>query len=368
MKKTYEGIKVKQRSDGGPNFVLFAATPDDILSWASIDRLTSDEMDGPQRIERPFKTKAIASYFRANPENTIPTSVVIGFKSGQVNLSQVENCKDLFKIEIDDEPKGTIVDGQHRVLGIKEFDPTALVNVVGLLDADDTETAFQFLVINNKVSRVSSDHLRALALRYEEEVLADRLQKVKLNLNPNLRFVGFANDLNSSPFKGLLTLPTNDEANQIVTPAAIEDSINFIRSRKLPDLVDDDDMITELFFTIWNTIKTAWPELWVKDSRLLSKASIVCLNQFIIDHLLRQFDWANLDIFNPDVVEKEVNRILAAFSRDFWSEESEWTSKGLDTQAGRRLLLDSMEQMVRNVRQSLDWHTDISMISLTPKS
>jgi DGQHR domain-containing protein len=362
MKTTYEGLKVKQRSDGGPTFVLFSATAEEILSWASIDTISDDDKGGPQRIEKPFKTKAIAAYFNANSNNTIPTSVIIGFRTGQVNLSAINGSINCINIEIDDSQKGTIVDGQHRVLGVKSFNSSALINVVGLLDVDDTETAFQFLVINNKVSRVSSDHLRALALHYSEDELADRLKKVKLNLNPNLRFVGFANDLDGSPFKGLLALPTNPENCQIVTPAAIEDSINFIRSQKLSDLVEDDDMVTELFFTIWRTIRETWPELWVANSRLLSKASVVCVSQFIVQHLLRQFDWTGLDIFDPDVVEKEVKRILGALDRNFWSSETEWTAKGLDTQAGRKILLDSLEQIVRNFRQGFEWHTDVSMV------
>jgi hypothetical protein len=121
-------------------------------------------------------------------------------------------------------------------------------------------------------------------------------------------------------------------------------------------------MVTELFFTIWRTIRETWPELWVANSRLLSKASVVCVSQFIVQHLLRQFDWTGLDIFDPDVVEKEVKRILGALDRNFWSSETEWTAKGLDTQAGRKILLDSLEQIVRNFRQGFEWHTDVSMV------
>jgi hypothetical protein len=57
-----------------------------------------------------------------------------------------------------------------------------------------------------------------------------------------------------------------------------------------------------------------------------------------------------------------VKKILGSLDCHFWSNETEWTAKGLDTQAGRKILLDSLEQIVRNFRQGFEWHTDISMV------
>jgi hypothetical protein len=54
------------------------------------------------------------------------------------------------------------------------------VNVVALIDADDDEAAFQFLVINNKATRVAQDHIKLLSLHYTEDVLADRLRSARM--------------------------------------------------------------------------------------------------------------------------------------------------------------------------------------------
>jgi DGQHR domain-containing protein len=364
---SYKCIKVYQRPDGtGGAFVLFAAKAKEILSWAAIERLDANSQKGPQRIEKPYKVKAIRAFFEADPVNTIPTAVVIGFRQGTTKIEPVQGCESLFEFSFQnhlgsDKP-GTIVDGQHRVLGVNSYNPEAVLNVVGLLEVDDSETAFQFLVINNKAARVSSDHLRGLALQYDRQNLTQRLQKVRLNLDPNLRFVGFANSLEDSPFKGMLTLPTNNPNAQVVPPAAIEESINYIRSQKLPELVEDDDILIGLFFSIWKRVKKKWPELWRVDSKLLGKVSVVCLTQFIVDNLLRQYDWSGLDIFEPEVVEVEVDNMLSFLSPEFWSPSTEWIAKGLDTQAGRKILLDSVEQMVRNSRQRVPWSTDIAMV------
>lgn len=221
------------------------------------------------------------------------------------------------------------------------------------------------MVINNKSSRVSSDHLRGLALHYNQESLTARLQKIRLNLNPNLRFVGFANDLEDSPFKGMLTLPTNSPEAQAVPPAAIEESINYLRSQKLPELVDDDDMLIGMFFSIWRRVKEKWAHIWVPDSKLFGKVSVICLTQFFSNNLLRQYDWSGLDIFEPSVVEAEVDKMLDALSSDFWAANTEWVAKGLDTQSGRKIFMEALEQMVRNTRQRLPWHTDIGMVELS---
>jgi DGQHR domain-containing protein len=364
---SYKCIKVRQRAtEGSPTFLMFAAKAGEILKWAAIDRFDDTSQKGAQRIEKPYKIRAIKSFFSVNSLNTIPTAVVIGFRPGKVSISEIAGVAELFDLKFSadeaDKSVATVVDGQHRLSGIAAFEPNTLVNVIGLLDVNDIETAFQFLVINNKAAKVSSDHLRALALHYQKDELAERLQKVRLDLDPNLRFVGFANQLEDSPFKGILNLPNNPDTHRWIPPAAIEDSINYMRSQKLPELVEDDDMVTELFFTMWGVIKLKWPQLWNAESKLLGKVSVVCLSQFLINHWLRQFDWSGLDIFDPAEVQKELEKMVNVLSPDFWLPSTEWTAKGLDTQAGRKLLLESLEQMVRNARQQEPWHTGITMV------
>jgi DGQHR domain-containing protein len=367
---SYKCLEAYQRANGhSPRFVLFYANACDVLKWSAIRRHTDATPDGSQRLEKPYKVTAIKSFFEAGDENTIPTAIVVGFEPGKTRFEAIPGCAGLFELilEFDDamreeDKPGTIVDGQHRLLGMSKFGSPLIVPVVGLLDVSDAETAFQFVVINNKASRVSSDHLRSLALQFEEGALAERLTKVRLNLNPSLRFVGFANELEDSPFRGILALPKNPEGQQLVPPAAIEDAVNFIRQQKLPDLVDDDDMLIGVFFTIWRVIKEQWGTQWRAGGKLLTKVSVVCLTQFIVQNLLRAYDWASLNIFDPKEVEDETRKIVSALNPLFWDAATTWTAKGLDTSTGRKVLLDSLEQMVRNERQKIPWNNDIGMI------
>ena len=84
---------------------------------------------------------------------------------------------------------------------MNEYDPALQVNVVAILGANDMEKAFQFLVINNKATKVSMDHIRALALQYEEAALKTRLETARLTLDPNVGYVGLVNNEEDSPFR-----------------------------------------------------------------------------------------------------------------------------------------------------------------------
>jgi DGQHR domain-containing protein len=381
----YDCLKVQQRKDPAcPSFLMFSAKVGEVLQWAEIERHTHESQDGPQRINKPYKTRAVKSYFEVNESNSIPTSIILGFKPGSVEVSDHPDCDKLSslsfrlnEVSIDSgensesaemsefQKVATVVDGQHRLLGMAEFDPELYVNVVGIFNADDAEIAFQFLVINNKASRVSSDHIRSLSLHYDKEALNDRLNKVRLNLDANLRFVGFANELEESPFKGILKLSSNRDDSKLVAPAAIEESVNYIRSQSLPELTNDDDMIVGVFFAIWGHIQKTWPDLWCKGSHLFKKVSVICLTQYVVNLLLSRYDWGDLDLFEPSSVDAEIKRIVAGLDQNFWnSDVTEWTAKGLDTQAGRKMLLDALDQMVRNIRRGEAWSNDIGMISL----
>lgn len=353
--------------------LLFTAPVGEILKWALIERLGPENDTAAQRIEKPYKVKAVKSFFEVDTSNIIPTAVIIGLRGDEVSVVEVEGGEGMMEVtisinetvpEADRVYPGRIVDGQHRILGMKEYDENLRVNVVALNGSTDAEIAFQFLVINNKASRVSSDHIRALALNYDDNELGNRLKKVRLNLDANLSFVGFANDLEESPFKGEMALPDNPEETQFVVPAAIEESIKNIKSRNLPEF-QEDDMVLNLFFSIWRKIKAEWGDKWSKGSKLLQKVSIVGLSKFVVDVLLQRYDWGELDILDPDQVDQAIAKVVQVLEPRFWSVDTEWTAKGLDTSAGRRIFSEALEQIVRNKRQGAPWYTDVSMVSVT---
>ena len=84
----------------------------------------------------------------------------------------------------------TVIDGQHRLLGMARFSDDIRVNVVALLTDDTDEDAFQFLVINNKAAKVSTDHIKSLLFERNNESLKARLSKARLSVSQRYTFVG----------------------------------------------------------------------------------------------------------------------------------------------------------------------------------
>ena len=264
-----------------------------------------------------------------------------------------------FEVQEGQQKPGLVIDGQHRLLGMNEYSPDTNVNVVAILGADDVEKAFQFLVINNKASKVSLDHIRALALHYEDEALKTRLTTARLTLNPNVPFVGLVNDGDDSPFRGMISWPLTPEKDRIVVPAAIEGAISLIQQTKVREF-ESDDVLLEFFYTIWRRIKQAWPQFWVPNSRLLSKVGIICMTQYMTDSLVSSYDLELLDISDPEAVGKKIDSILLNQVAAFWA--TPWTSTSYDTKVGKSMIVNALVQIARNVRSGVAWYEDIGLV------
>ena len=195
----YSCVKNEQRTgDGTPSFVLFRAKASEIFEWAAIERYTSESQKGPQRLQKPAKVAEVKRFFEKDPRNTIPTALLVSLRVPLDGITPISaETPELVSLEFnfDDEAQpqerpGMIIDGQHRLLGVMAFDRHLLLNVVAMLNVSDDETAFQFLVVNNKASRVTSNHLRALVHNYHEDELSKRLRDVRMSISQHLDFVG----------------------------------------------------------------------------------------------------------------------------------------------------------------------------------
>lgn len=361
----YECLITKQQSaTEAPTFCLFHAPVGEILEWADIKRL-EEEAGAPQRRTSPAKVKAIKRFLETDPRNTIPTSVIltIDVPLDRIKRVSVNGSGSFGVIEVEVSPgsakPGLVIDGQHRLLGMKAYAPATDVNVVAIIGATDMEKAFQFLVINNKASKVSMDHIRALALHYEEAALKTRLETARLTLDPNVGYVGLVNNEEDSPFRGMVAWPLTPEANRIIVPASIEASIGLIQQQKVRDFASE-DVLLEFFYTIWRQIKIRWPDLWEANSRLLSKVGIICMTQYMTDALIGSYDLGRLDISDPEQVAKLVDEVLLNQERKFW--KVPWTSTSYDTKVGRALIVASLVQIARNIRAGVPWYEDVELV------
>ena len=370
----YSCIQNEQRTtDGAPQFLLFRATAEEINEWAQIERHTKETKKGPQRLPKPAKVAEVKRFLEKDQRNTIPTALLISLTVPVANIKHISKDHQevvLLNFDYDETANppvkpGMIVDGQHRLLGVLQYDAHMLLNVVAMINASDDETAFQFLVVNNKASRVSTNHLRALALKYHEDSLSKRLRDIRMSISQHIDFVGLVDTEIGSPFRGIINWPNNETLDQpprgFVAPNAIESCIAYIKQKRIPEL-EDDAILLGLFLAIWSKVKQQWTNQFVKESHLLEKVPIICLTQFLIDNISFEYDNDSLDITNFENVAECVARVIDPIPEKFWS--SKWSAKSLDTATGRGLLIESLTQIRRNINAGRAWYENVPVVDL----
>ena len=364
MEYNYQAFVFKQRADGnGPMLALFHAPAGDVSAWADIDRLTHDNRLGPQREPKKSRINSIRRFFADDPQNTIPTAIVVGLRDVQmIGHDAVRTLR--FETQEAKPRPGLIIDGQHRMRGLEAVSPSTIVPIVGIIEASDLEMAFQFLVINNKSAKVPPDHLRALALNYQADQLETRLKTARLALNPNLGSVGVLDEDPDSPFRGMVSWPNNPPDHRIIVPAAIEAMASEAKSLGFGEL-EDLDGLNAFLIAMWTVIKEEWTHLFVADSKLLSKVGLTCMTHFICSTIKT---WARnprlrdqVDPGDPDKVRAVTRDVLATLDPKFF--EADWASTSYDTRAGRDLVMADLETLSFNVANGEPWYEGLRVIS-----
>lgn len=361
-------IVFKQRPEAvSPKFALFSAPVGEVKKWAAIRRRHQTE-DGPQRRLNKAKINSINRFFN-DPRNTIAPAITVTLEIAEEKITDIVSGQDNIKnLEInipdglaEENYPGVVIDGQHRLNGIAAHDPDYKINIVALLNVEDSEKAFQFLVINNKVTRVPTDLIRTLALDYQDEALKERLKTARLSLKDNLHFVGIAQTDSASPFAGHLTLdsPHGDEEDRFIRPGAIEASISVIQKKKVKDLADD-DALCDFFFSMWSVIKEEWSSLWNADSKLLLNIGITALTSYLTDILIAKYDWEYWDVTDSNLIQENVKIAIRLQDKDFWG--ADWNIRINDSINVRNTIVESLIQIARNIRNDIPWSEDIDVV------
>lgn len=362
----YACLTFSQRQDeGAPTFCLFHAPVSDVISWTVIPRLSPGNSEGIQRAKNDYKVRGIKNFLKADNRNTIPAAIVITLGGNAYKINKTDDNKEMLEIFSDHKESIFVVDGQHRLYGLNEFHVNARVPVVAILEASPEERAFQFVVINNKVSKVSTDHIRALALKYSDDAnqtdLDTRLRSARLSLNKNLGYVGLANEVEDSPFKGLVSLPDTIPENKWVVPAAIESAITYIQSKGLQQL-DDDESHFDFFVAVWCAVRENWPTAFSRESKLLSKVGIQCMTRYIADAIdyMVGFSDDEFDFSNREDVKKATARVLRFQEEQFWL--LDWSISIADTKAVREEIDEALRIIQQNIRHKQSWRNGVGLV------
>lgn len=382
--RRYFGCRVIQRTDSGttPLFV-FHATTRDIRKWAGIRRV-QESTEGTQRLLRETRRKAITRFLKADLKNIIPNNILLAFEPDKAKFTSLDEeimsfASDIvnphndcdgrlswgfleFSFEVNQEESSRpalIVDGQHRLYGISDFNDENLpILIVSLIDATLEEQAFQFIVINNKAVRVPTDNVKSIIANLDEEQLRIRLLKAGVKYGDTSPILRDINDLYSSPFYQLLDWPYNREGNKLVPLTAIEQALRNLRIF-FPFLEDDEDSLFEIFCAVWRAVKESYPTLWGNKNSFMTKVNINALSEFLTDRLKKAWEFSLIDIFQAESVERQILNILKQIPKTFWQQE--WSIKVQDNANVRKMIQDDLETIVQNYRLRRSWHEGLQL-------
>ncbi|AFZ60198.1 DGQHR domain-containing protein [Anabaena cylindrica FACHB-243] len=380
--KTYFGCLVRQRLEQETiSFFVFYARVKDIIKWAGVRR-AEDSKEGTQRVLTPTRKKAITRFVKSDLKNTIPNNILLAFEPGKAKFTSLEDklsqsiteieihndCKDIMQWGIiefsldkaNEEYCAYVVDGQHRLYGLSDYDAEDLpILVVSLVNATIDEQAFQFIVINNKAVKVSTNNVKGIIANLNEEELEARLLKAGVkygNTSPTLRDI---NDLDTSPFQNLLDWPYNKQGTKLVPVTAIEQSLKYLKTT-FTFLEEDDDSLFEIFCAVWRAIKENYSQIWGEDNKFMKKVNINSLNEFIFDRLKFAWELSIVDIFDSEKLEKQVLSIVGLLPKEFW--EAEWSIRQLqDSAAVRKQIKDDLLNLAENCKLRRTWYKDLKL-------
>jgi DGQHR domain-containing protein len=366
----YTAFEFKQHANA-PSLVLFHTSVADVLSWSSIGELEvprkSPRKTGPQREQKLAKVRAIRKFLDSDARNIIPSAVIVAFSKGAATF-QRSGLGSTGELAIRGADAATIVDGQHRLYGMKEYSPTTQVAIVGLLEADHVDKAFHFLVINNKSTRVPATHTKALLSRMQQTSLADRLKAARISFEAEgIKDIDLVNSDRNSPFYETIDWTTTPKAKRMVQATSIEMSLDYMSNLGVAEF-EDRDVRRNVFITMWKTIQNHWVSLWKPNSRLVSKIGIYCLTRFVVDMIVKWSDNEDLDIDPADLedISEETDKIISLMDSRFWTTDwAERSEGGFDTKQGRERVVRALTQLYRNGRYKDEWYADIDIIDRT---
>jgi DGQHR domain-containing protein len=341
------------------NLILYSTSlkVSDLLipNFYSIDRLDPDNADerGYQRLLNKGRAKKLADYIISGQDTKdafLPTSVFMATNKS-IEFDQTNNT---ISIKIDEVCPFNIVDGQHRVEGLKmaaEDDKRVLnfeipVNIA--VNLSEIEQMCHFLIVNTTQRSVEEGIAQRIRARLTKAMDVDDtpnlpkwiLKSVQRGEDEKaLLYIDYLNDDKDSPWKDKIRM-ANDESS--------DGSINqksFVKAIKKYILVDDNPIIKlesdkqhKIFVNYWiaiaNIIGTDEPTVLYK----YNGVELFC--QFCIPFLKKMVDMPDYKVSTmqkmlTNVFDNTEGSAIGVGHTDFWIKGG--TASGLNSGALRKI-------------------------------
>lgn len=249
-----------------------------------------DESGGIQRSLSEERSRAIAKYCQ-DPDAAFPTPIILAVREEDViSVKELAGTPGIYELVFDDQKHfAEILDGQHRVEGIKAADDfeTDLMIVV-MFDLTEEEKAYIFSTINSNQTKVDKSLIYDLF-----ELSAER--------SPYKTCHEIARIMNSdpqSPFYGRLKmLGKKGQSNTVLSQGTFvsylcrlisnrpqEDMIRIKRGEELEEypryvlrqyfIRERDDVILKILMNYFGAVAAVFPEEWEQsDKYILAKTT-----------------------------------------------------------------------------------------------
>ena len=246
--------------------------------------------DGIQRELSGKRAKEISKYCE-DPDAAFPTPIILAVVESDIkSMSEISGLQDIYEITFDDDYAfAEILDGQHRVEGIKLAKAFQTdLPVVLMFDLTEEEKAYVFSTINSTQTKVDK------SLIYD---LFD-LNKGRSPYKTCHEIARIMNSDSTSPFFGRLKMlgkkSTPDAILsqgtfvnylcKLISNTPQEDMINLKKNRKLKSsdhlvlrdyfITERDDIILKLLTNYFNAVAEVFSEEWNNTSKyILSKTT-----------------------------------------------------------------------------------------------
>ena len=249
-----------------------------------------------------------------------------------------------------------IIDGQHRLKGIAEFDEEVVVPVCLFPSLSRLERAFQFVTINNKSHKVPTDNLKAMIRNFDmiELGLRDRLAEASITARGFATHVDVMNEDPQGPFYKMVNWVNNrhPDGKKLIVPAAIEQSVVAIHNG-FPETKNDPGDAIIVLSAIWNAVFSHYGSTLdnAEDFKNLTKKPVIQrLTEMVVEYLVKTLDpvftKGQVTKNNAEQAARAAELMVTNIPTDFWKDD--WALKGLDTSAGRELITRG----VRHIKQS----------------
>ncbi|MDM8553005.1 hypothetical protein QUF72_23205 [Desulfobacterales bacterium HSG2] len=211
-----------------------------------------------------------------------------------------------------------------------------------------------------------ADLVRSLIADFDEDALQKRLETARVSLRIQAVLVGIVDDESESPFYQMVDWERRHaDGTPCIKPAAIEDSLKYIR-RRFPEFDEDKDALIDFFFAVWHGVKAAYPVLWEQaGNHLFENAGFKTFSEYLtdaIEMLACMEDYFDIDIYDPESVTDACKTIASQIDVRFW--QAEWRLKSLDTSAGRDMIKDDLKRIRRNRKERRGWSDSLSLVGL----